>query len=157
MTDILGAYEVFKVAEKIEVNGTEFYSKQAQIAKDARASELFKSLEKAEIMHRKSFHKMHEEIGLEGKKLKNFSGDQSLYLEALADENVFILNEIGDYSNDNLDEALNATIRWEQASIDLYEAVKPMVEKRHRKAISWIIDQEYGHKKALLKFRKVKT
>ncbi len=157
MTDILGANEVFIVAEKIEVNGADFYSKQAQIAKDARASELFKNLEKAEKMHRKSLHKMHEEIGPEEKTLEKFSGDQSSYLEALADENVFILNEIGDYSNFALNEALDAAIRIEQGSIDLYEAIKPVVEKPHRKAISWIIDQEYGHKKALLKFGKLKT
>ncbi|KKM15968.1 hypothetical protein LCGC14_1690580 [marine sediment metagenome] len=162
MTDILGAFEVFKVAEKIEINGAEFYSKQAQIAKNEEASKLFKRLEKAEIGHRKKFHQMHGDISPEERKLKNFSGDQSSYLEALADENVFVLREIGDYSNfnvnesvyANVNESVYAAIQVEQASIDLYEAIKPVVEKRHRKYVSAIAEQEYGHKKALLNLAK---
>ncbi len=154
MTDILGAFEVFKVAEKIEVNGTEFYSKQAQTAKNEEASKLFKRLEKAEIGHRKKFHEMHGDISPEERKLKNFSGDQSSYLEALADENVFVLREIGDYSNFNVNESVYAAIQVEQASIDLYEAIQPVVERRHRKYVSAIAEQEYGHKKALLNLAK---
>ncbi len=154
MTDILGAFEVFKVAEKIEVNGTDFYSKQAQITTNKEASKLFKRLEKAEIEHRKKFHEMHGDISPEERKLKNFSGDQSSYLEALADENVFALREIGDYSNLNLNEAIYAAIQVEQTSIDLYEAIKPVVERRHRKYVSAIAEQEYGHKKALLNLAK---
>ncbi len=154
MTDILGAFEIFKVAEKIEVNGAEFYSKQSQIAKDEEASKLFQRLEKAEIGHRKKFHEMHGDISPEQRKLKNFSGDQSSYLEALADENVFALREIGDYSDLSLNDAIDASIQIEQASIDLYEAIKPVVERRHRKYVSVIAEQEYGHKKALLNLAK---
>ena len=154
MTDILGAFEIFKVAEKIEVNGAEFYSKQSQIAKDEEASKLFQSLEKAEIGHRKKFHEMHGDISPEQRKLKNFSGDQSSYLEALADENVFALREFGDYSDLSLNDAIDASIQIEQASIDLYEAIKPVVERRHRKYVSVIAEQEYGHKKALLNLAK---
>lgn len=154
MTDILGAFEVFKVAEKIEVNGAEFYSKQAQTAKNEEASKLFQRLEKAEIGHRKKFHEMHGDISPEERKLKNFSGDQSSYLEALADENVFALREIGDYSNLNLNDTVDAAIQYEQASIDLYEAIKPVVERRHRKYVSAIAEQEYGHKKSLLNLAK---
>ncbi len=132
MTDILGAFEIFKVAEKIEVNGAEFYSKQSQIAKDEEASKLFQSLEKAEIGHRKKFHEMHGDISPEQRKLKNFSGDQSSYLEALADENVFALREFGDYSDLSLNDAIDASI---------FVPGWVLISNRH-----WLLSGKWGRK-----------
>jgi len=150
MENILGSSAVFRIAEDIEKNGAHFYAAQAKKTKNIDVSSVFNMLKRAEVTHRQTFHKMHSDIEEKRGGNISFSTDQDLYLKSLADENVFIFQDYMNRPGLDLDEALKIGIRMEQASIDFYQIIKPLVERSQRKNVNAIIKQEYQHKDALL-------
>ncbi|MFQ5901818.1 MAG: ferritin family protein [Thermodesulfobacteriota bacterium] len=151
--------EILDMALRIERNGEAFYREAARQAKDDSLQTLFKFLEEEEKEHVEDFR----ELSVLAKEEKitelydlDYAEEASLYLNALADSEVFtdpnagaeIVKGIKDDS-----EAIKIAIGLEKDSILFYYEMLRVVRKEDKRLVESLISQEKDHVKRLAAWR----
>ena len=120
------ADEIFEMAEKIEINGADFYRNASGKIDDSDSRKLLEELAVMEDEHRKTFSQMRKQLMEKEKQSKVFDPDNETvaYLRALADTRVFFQKQL-DMSS--MEEILKDAIVAEKDSIVFYLGIKDMV------------------------------
>jgi rubrerythrin len=145
------ADEVLQVAEQIERNGADFYTRASGCMPDAESKEMLLGLADMEKGHEKIFANMRKTLEENEKEATVFDPDSqaALYLAAFAGGFVFNPRE---NPCDKLDgcksvkDVLRIAIGLERDSIAFYVGIADMVSKKLGKArVEEIIKEEKGH------------
>jgi rubrerythrin len=149
------ADEVFGIAEEIERNGADFYSRIAAKIADGPMRSLFRELSSMEKQHEKVFSSLRAALSEQERESTTFdpSREASAYLKALAGISVvddkakkaFLLLE-GLSGEEGLTNALKAAIDLEKESVAFYLGMKEFVPARlGRDRLEGILKEEMGH------------
>ena len=139
------AKEILEMAEQIERNGYDFYTKAAQDVSDADIKGFLQELADMELKHEQTFIDMKNGLSEAEKEEMVFDpyDETALYLQALADTRVFYQKEIDTTS---AEEVLKEAIVAEKESIVFYLGMKDMVPAATGKdKIDAIIREEMSH------------
>ncbi len=145
------AGEVLDMAVRIERNGREFYKKAAGMVADTETSALLERLAEWEGGHEERFTAMKAELS-EMETVPTAIdpyGESALYLEAMADDHVFLAGrtEPGEEvaGKDDL-EILDMALDFEKASILFFTGLVRLVSPGMGKdKVYQVIDEEVGH------------
>lgn len=150
--------EVLDMAVRIEENGLKFYTDAAKASRSTELKSLFKTLADEENQHIKvftGFKKMAAEGAPEG--YDPYTEDAALYLDALADSEVFKNPDKGAQLASKVrdeNEALETAIGMEKDSILFYYELLNMIRDKDRKIMDNLIDQEKSHLRKLTELQK---
>ncbi len=139
------AKEILEMAEQIEKNGHDFYTKAAAEVNDADIKDFLTELADMELKHETFFKEMKNALSNAEKEEVVFDPyeETALYIQALADTRVFYQKEIDTTS---AEEVLKEAIVAEKESIVFYLGMKDMVpEKSGKDKIDEIIKEEMRH------------
>lgn len=145
------ADEVFEMAEKIEINGANFYRNASGNISDPKSKQLLEELAAMEDEHLKTFSEMRRQLTDKEKETMVFDPENETvaYLRALADTRVFFEKEI---DTSSMEEILKDAIVAEKDSIVFYLGIKEMVpDEKGKQRIDKIIKEEMGHIRLLSK------
>jgi len=140
--------EAYKIADKIERDGIEFYTKLAQEADDEKLRSTLELMAGQERDHLKSFHERLEEIREE--RGDAFEEDDLLnYFDYGIFQPYRSMAEL-EKAIDSPRRALRLGIIVEDKSINFYSSCLGKIQSRNaRKELSRILDEERRHKKTL--------
>ncbi len=139
------ADEVFAMAEKIEINGANFYRSASKNISDPDSKKLLEKLAAMEDTHLKTFSELRSQLTDKEKQTIVFDPENEsiAYLRALADTRVFFEKKI-DMSS--IEEILKDAIVAEKDSIVFYLGIKDMVpDEKGKQRVDKIIKEEMGH------------
>jgi len=145
------ADEIFAMSEQIERNGARLYRHAADLAPDKENRRVLLDLAQMEDRHEKTFAGMRRRLSEEERKPVVFDPDSELglYLEAMANENVFRLSAdpLSQLrGQETLKDLLWTAIGVEKDSIAFYTGLKELVPERlGRDWVERIIREEFGH------------
>jgi len=151
MSFTFNADEVFEVAQVIERNGVRFYKTAAKQISDSDERKLLERLALDETSHEKLFTSMRSELADDQRAQMTFDPDDmtSLYLQALADKNVFdcsVAPESMFDENTTTEDILRMAIGMEKDSIVFYLGIKEaMKDQSNKERVEAIIREEMGH------------
>ncbi|MBN2713874.1 MAG: ferritin family protein [Planctomycetes bacterium] len=142
--------EILEIAVDIERNGREFYSKAAETVTDGAAKKLFSNLAQWEVRHEKIFTDMRKAIGasLQADTVLDPNGEEALYLQALADGEIFNPKLTGkEIIGDDTDPVaiLEKALIREKDAVIFYFAMKKLVPESEYDAVDGIITEEMSH------------
>lgn len=143
--------EIFEMAEEIERNGSAFYSKAAEMAKNAGTKALLDELSQWELTHLERFIDLREHLanGDIEKQVFDPENEAGLYLKAMADGHVFNLRKgVKDLikGNESMQDIFNTALRLEKDSIVFYLGMRDMVASNSGKdKVMEIINEEMKH------------
>lgn len=155
MANVFSGSEIVGFGIEIEKNGRDFYNALADRAKEAKAKDVFKLLEREEEGHIAVFRKILESVK-EYEPPETYAGEYSAYMTMLAGEYVFTLPDKGKYAakkikNDK--EAVDLGIKFEKESIVFYEGMKKAVPEDQAVIVEKLVEQENTHLFKLLKLK----
>jgi len=145
------ASEILDMAIKIEHNGAAFYAAAAANFKEDKAKKLLNGLAEWEKGHELTFQAMKADLNAAEQQAVAFDPNNEviLYLNAMADRNVFNIDEAPAKSltgKETLESILRKAIMMEKDSIVFYLGLKEMVpESLGHDKIDKIIHEEMGH------------
>lgn len=149
MSSAFNADEIFQIAERIEVNGADFYNRAAQQSKDASVRTLFIGLAAMEQQHRVTFADLRQQLGDAARSSTAFdpNDESASYLQSLADSRVFDAGTKTMLTGaESAADVLRRAIGLEQDSISLYVGLAELVPAAFgRDRISAIIREEMRH------------
>lgn len=156
------ARELLEVAIQIEVNGTEYYSRMAEKAKNEETKKIFNQLSLEEKQHITDFTNIRE--GLESDKIEIpeefLSEEVNQYLHSFSDGQVFpnwrSADEVAKEIHSDLEAVMHA-ISFEKDSLIYFHEIFDLLpeEASDRKAIGELIRQEKIHIAQLYTFLKI--
>ena len=145
--------EILEIAEQIERNGAKFYQRASQIVSIKQTShKLLLNLAEMEIKHEAIFASMRKDI-LENEKLDSImnpdfdpDGLSAMYLQSIADGQVFNLNKPDLNGNESPDMILKNALEREKDTIVFYLGIKEVVaENLGQSKVDLIIKEEMSH------------
>ncbi|MGB9819979.1 MAG: ferritin family protein [Pseudothermotoga sp.] len=144
--------EVFEIAEQIERNGANFYTKAAERFPEYSKKSIFLKLADMEKEHEKRFHAMRLEVAKKEREIAQFldpSGEAAVYLRSIANSKVFDLRAdptIKFKDVRSVTELLRIAIDLEKDSIIFYLGIKESIpEGLGKDKIDLIVKEEMGH------------
>jgi rubrerythrin len=149
MTITFNADEILQMAERIERNGVKFYSLAAERLNQSR--DIFLQLARQEEEHFAVFAGMRRNLSAAEREATSYDPGQenSLYLQALADREVFKLDQDPREllpSSVTLAGVIDIAIGQEKDSIVFYAGLRELVpEKLGQGKINSIISEEFRH------------
>lgn len=152
MASEFNAFEVLTMAERIERNGRSFYLQASKMVDNPDISELFSNLAVWEKEHETLFSDMKSGLSEDEKASTAIDPHDEimLYLSVMADEHVFIRNDldpasmIGDRSTP--ENVIDLALEFEKESILFFLALKRLMSKRSgSEEIQKVIDEEVSH------------
>ena len=149
MTITFNADEILQMTEQIERNGVKFYSLAAERLPQSR--DIFTQLARQEEEHLSIFSGMRKGLSAAEREATSHDPGQenSLYLQAMADREVFKLDDDPQKSlpsSVTLAGVIDIAIGKEKDSIVFYVGMKELVsEKLGGEKINSIISEEYRH------------
>lgn len=144
------AKEVLDMALRIEENGEFFYAMAAEAARTDKAKELFEFLLDEEKKHTKAFKALIKEAGTEkcSDKLDPYLEDAYLYLNALADSEVFVNADEGTEFAQKIrgdEEAIDYAIKAEKDSLLFYYEISHFIREKDKHILDTIVKEEKDH------------
>jgi len=149
MTISFNADEILQMAEQIEHNGIKFYSLAAERLK--QFCDIFTQLARQEENHLAVFTVMRRNLSAAEREATSYdpNNENSLYLQALADREVFKLDQDPQKllpSSVTLAGVIDIAIGKEKDSIVFYVGMKELIsEKLGRGKMDSIISEEFRH------------
>lgn len=143
--------EIFQFAIRIEANGKAFYKKLADRYHDHPAIRcLFLDLSHQEGDHLAFFKKLAKKAAQNPP--ENVTDEYFAYLRAFADQSIFYDNLVETAFNEinNVDEALEFSMRRELESVNYYTELKKLVPAEEQLTLDHIIEEEKSHHTLLL-------
>jgi len=144
------ADEIFEMAEQMERNGANYYTKAATQA-SGKPAEVLAGLAEMEKDHEKTFHEMRARLGAAEQRTASFDPDNqaAAYLQAATAGKVFKLRDDPSAKltgKEDIRQILQTAIGLEKDSIVFYLGLKDLVAPDlGRDKIDEIIRQELGH------------
>jgi rubrerythrin len=141
--------EILEMAIEIERNGQKFYKKAAQIVADSNVKKFLLDIADMEVRHEKIFREMKEQLAEKQVAVFDPDNEASLYLQAMADGNVFDLKT--DLSRkltgkEPVDQIFRMAVQAEKDSIVYYVGLEDYVDgKESKEKVDKIIEEEKGH------------
>jgi rubrerythrin len=158
MANLFQAVEIVDVAVRIEKNGFAFYSEVARQASNFAVKEVFDYLAKAEKQHILDFDNLGKDLE-KYEPPESYPGEYALYMQALAEENVFTKdNAMKTLAKKvaQVDEAIGIGIGFEKDSIIFFSEMKKFVPASGQKTIDNLVEQEKEHLRKLLELKQRK-
>ena len=140
--------EIFEMAERIERDGADFYSKASQMFDNPYIHDLLLKFSRWEKRHEETFSQMRQQLSAPQNKQDDFEPetDLSLYLETMQGLDVFKNKTKELTGNERMRDVIKKAIEKEKDSIVFYLALKPFVSAEAARAkIQEIIDDEMEH------------
>jgi rubrerythrin len=153
MSVTFDASDILEIAIEIEKNGEKFYKKAAGIVKDSRTKQFLIELADMEKEHEETFRQMMETLPESETKVLDPDNEASLYLQAMADGNVFDVKK--DISNmlagkETAEQIFKIAIQAEKDSIIYYIGLEDFLpDEEDKKRVDKIIEEERSHILAL--------
>ncbi len=148
--------EIFEIAEQIERNGVQFYSKAAEKFPEYSKKSILLNLAEMERNHEKRFHEMRAVLANKESQISQFLDPQNeakLYLHSIANSKVFDLraNALEKFEKvKTVSDVLRIAIDLEKDSIIFYLGIKEYVPNELGKdKIDLIVKEEMSHVKIL--------
>jgi len=140
------ANDVLEFAIRLEENGEHFYLEAAKTTADGSVKELFESLAKDEISHKKIFLALLSKISV-FEPPEGYPGEYLAYLQNYMDGKVIFTkeNSLALPTINNTLEALDFAIQREMDAIFYYQELKPFVAPKDHKILDAIIEEERRH------------
>jgi rubrerythrin len=141
--------EILEMAIEIERNGQKFYKKAAQIVGSSNVKKFLLDIADMEVRHEKIFREMKEQLAEKQVAVFDPDNEASLYLQAMADGNVFDLKT--DLSRkltgkEPVDQIFKMAVQAEKDSIVYYVGLEDYVDgKENKEKVDKIIEEEKGH------------
>jgi rubrerythrin len=144
------ADELFEIAEQIERNGANFYSRAADIAKKEEEKELLLTLASWEAQHEKLFAIMRQNLSEKDREnvLMDRDNQAAKYLQAVADTHIFSVHEASNIlqGSEDMADILNIALDFEKDTIVFFLAMKELVPKSLGKdKVDGILSEEMHH------------
>jgi len=144
------AKEVLDMALRIEENGEFFYAMAAEAARTDKAKVLFEFLLMEEKKHTRCFRALIKDAGTETapNKLDPYIEDAYLYLNALADSEVFINAEEGAEFAQKIrseEDAIDYAIKAEKDSLLFYYEIGHFIREKDKGILDTIVKEEKDH------------
>jgi rubrerythrin len=155
MSKKFSGQEIVEIAIRIEKNGEKLYHTLAEQTDIMTVKNAFTALANEENKHIASFDRIREIIG-RFEPNEAYPGEYSLYLQALADENVFSKKDIFmDLANKvvTVTEALDLAVMFEKETLIFLHGVQDSLEQGDRPVLNELIMQEKEH---ILKLAEIK-
>ena len=150
MTVTFNAFEVFKIAEQIERNGTDFYIRAAELFDDPNTRDLFLRLAEWEREHERTFAQMKQQLSEQNRQASTSEAD-----DLLPDPRVMAGLAVFGMRSDPAEELhgrqektdiIRRAVEKEKDSIVFYHGLKEFVPARADKdKIDDIIKEEMKH------------
>jgi len=153
---VLNASDIYRIAMRIEENGSNFYRFAAQLVKEGEAKKQFEWLAGEEEKHRVIFSDMLSNIESHDPP-EGYPGEYAAYLHDYADNNLIFKKEVMDAEMGKVTDtasALDFAIRRELDSILYYHEIKGFINKAQHTSIDRIINEERKHFALLSKLKK---
>jgi rubrerythrin len=147
MSKKFSGQEIVEIAIRIEKNGEKLYHTLAEQTDIMTVKNAFTALANEENKHIASFDRIREIIG-RFEPNEAYPGEYSLYLQALADENVFSKKDIFmDLANKvvTVTEALDLAVMFEKETLIFLHGVQDSLEQGDRPVLNELIMQEKEH------------
>jgi len=156
MTQKFTGQEIVEIALRIEKNGEKLYRALADQTEYMTVKNAFNALANEEEKHITSFNRIREIIG-RFQPAEAYPGDYALYLEALANENVFAKRDIfkdlaGKVST--VPEALDLAIWFEKETLIFLHGIRDTLETEDMPVLNELIMQEKEHVQKLSEIKK---
>jgi len=156
MSMFFNEIEAARIAQTMETNGIEFYSKSAARTKDAAVRRVFEQLAKDEEEHLDAFTKLERALQAERQTPADPADDEAelgAYIQRLLQTQVFSglgdATRLGEQAKDDY-EALATAMRAERDAIVFYQEMLTFVDsKTAQEAFTWIVDEERKHLRIL--------
>jgi rubrerythrin len=148
--------EIVDIAIRIEKNGEKLYHTLAEQTDIMTVKNAFTALANEENKHIASFDRIREIIG-RFEPNEAYPGEYSLYLQALADENVFSKKDIFmDLANKvvTVTEALDLAVMFEKETLIFLHGVQDSLEQGDRPVLNELIMQEKEHIQKLAEIKR---
>ena len=148
--------EIVEIAIRIEKNGEKLYHTLAEQTDIMTVKNAFTALANEENKHIASFDRIREIIG-RFEPNEAYPGEYSLYLQALADENVFSKKDIFmDLANKvvTVTEALDLAVMFEKETLIFLHGVQDSLEQGDRPVLNELIMQEKEHIQKLAEIKR---
>lgn len=141
--------EVFEMAEGIETNGYDFYTRAADACNDKTVKAVFQDLAQKELQHKETFADLRQTFcAAPDAHWVDPDGQAAAYLKATADNHVFNIDkEVSSLlaSLQSEESALRLAIGFEKDTIIFFTALKHAVSEEHRETIDRLIEEELEH------------
>ena len=155
MSMFFNAIEAARIAQNMETNGIEFYSKSAARTKDAGVRKVFEQLAKDEQEHLDAFTKLERALEV-ARTAPPESGDEAetgTYIQRLLETQVFSglsdATRLGQEAKDDY-EALATAMRAERDAVVFYQEMLAFIDsKTAQETFTWILDEERKHLRLL--------
>lgn len=146
--------EVLDMAVRIEENGYKFYTDAGKATKNRKVKVLFMSLAEEEAKHIRVFQDLKKLLSEKdlAESLNSYAEEASLYLNALADTEVFSSPSGGRMTGAEAgspEEVVNIAIGMEKDSILFYYELQKMIREKDRAVLENLIEQEKEHLRKL--------
>lgn len=155
MDTIYNSYEVFEIADKIEVAGAKFYRAAAEIADNGSSvKDLLLELAAMEDSHQSYFKSLRSKYGIEEiDGLIDLEGQAAGYLKAIGQAHaIHNLTTILDDGNMSEEDILKVAIDFEKDTVVYFAALKSALINEDEKAeIDVIVKEESEHVGILMK------
>ena len=148
--------EIVEIAIRIEKNGEKLYHALAEQTDIMTVKNAFTALANEENKHIASFDRIREIIG-RFEPNEAYPGEYSLYLQALADENVFSKKDIFmDLAKKvvTVTEALDLAVMFEKETLIFLHGVQDSLEQGDRPVLNELIMQEKEHIQKLAEIKR---
>ena len=158
MSFAFSADEIFKLAERIEKNGAEFYRRAAEAASCGNAQKVFTELAAMEDAHEQIFADLRKELSASEKSSGTFDpeGEAEQYLASLANSRVFtdpespLAGPVTACSDELLKDIYKFALSREKDSIAFYLGMRDLVATEAGKCkVDDIIREEMHHVRTL--------
>lgn len=138
--------EVLEMACRIERNGARFYRDASAIVSDDKETGLLQKLAEQEDEHLAVFEGMRQHLTAAEKEDDTYDPDNEavLYLQAMADSNIFDDKELG--GDETLGDIFKLALQAEKDSVAFYVGLKEMVpDEAGKEKMSAVIREEMSH------------
>ena len=156
MEEMLNGKDALEMAIKAEEKGLELYRALAKNSKNFHVSQIFKELAREEERHVEELKKWDKSLA-SYKPVEAYPGEYSLYIKAMAEENVFKCDKACERSIEkdiSEEDAAAAAINFEKDFMLFLHNVKKHIKKGEERIVNAIIDSEEKHLKQLYTLQK---
>ncbi|SMC27486.1 Rubrerythrin [Desulfacinum hydrothermale DSM 13146] len=146
---MFSAWEVLKIAIKLEENGENYYRKAAALQKDPALIQVLEGLAEDEAKHKKWFRQFQDRLQEEPEDrwVQEISGD---LLQSMVGDQSFSLQEVDPAELDTMEKILATAIEFEKDTILFYDMLRGfMDEGESANALRQIIEEERLHVEVL--------
>lgn len=149
--------EIIRFAIEIEKEGALFYEKMSENSNLKETKDLFLTLKSDELVHMATFEKLLNDVGPdENEYVFHLENEYIAYLHNLIENTIFKKSDLDKVANElkTTDKVIDYAIGKEIDSINYYENMKKVLNKKYHKTLEKIIKEEHSHKERLEKIKK---